>query len=86
MFAFRPRRYMVVEVLDPIQAYRISSPAIVSSRNTLVGQEVALGVLVGKVVLRSQDDEGGDSPAEGIDALYHRCPLAVARLCQLCPA
>ncbi len=38
------------------------------------------------MVLRSQDDEGEDGPAEGIDALYHRCPLAVARLGQLCLA
>ena len=38
------------------------------------------------MVLRGQDDEGRDGPAKGIDALYHRCPLAVARLGQLCLA
>ena len=43
---------MVVEVLDPIQAYYISSPAIIGSCNAPVGWEVALGVLVGEVVLR----------------------------------
>ena len=67
-------------MLDPIQAYCIGSPAIVGGRDTPVRWEVALGIPVGKVVLRGQDDEGGDSPAKGIDALYHRCPLAVARL------
>ena len=71
---------MVVEVLDPIQAYCIGSPAIFGGCNAPVGWEVALGVPVGEVVLRSQDDEGGDGPAEGIDALYHRYLLAVARL------
>ena len=43
---------MVVEVLDPIQAYRIGSPAIVGSCDTLGSWEVALGVPVGEVVLR----------------------------------
>ena len=38
------------------------------------------------MVLRGQDDEGRDGPAKGINALYHRCPLAVARLGQLCLA
>jgi len=38
------------------------------------------------VVLRGQDDEGGDSPAEGIDTLDYRCLFAVARLGQLCLA
>ncbi len=36
------------------------------------------------MVLRSQDNKGRDSPAEGIDTLDNRCPLAVARLGQLC--
>ena len=43
---------MAVEVLDPIQAYRIGSPAIVGSCDAPVGWEVALGVPVGEVVLR----------------------------------
>ncbi len=38
------------------------------------------------MVLRGQDDEGRDGLAKGIDALYHRCPLAVTRLGQLCLA
>ena len=71
---------MEVEVLDPIQAYRIGSPAIFGGCDAPVGWEVALGIPVGEVVLRGQDDEGGDSPAEGIDSLDNRCPLAVARL------
>ena len=75
---------MEVEVLNPIQANGISCPAIIGSCDTPVGWEVALGVPVGEVVLRSQDDEGGDGPAAGIDALYYRRPLAVARLGQLC--
>ena len=77
---------MVVEVLNPIQAYHIGSPSIVGSRDAPVGWEVALGIPVSEVVLRGQDDEGGDGPAKGIDALYHHCPLAVARLGQLCLA
>ena len=77
---------MEVEVLDPIQADGISSPAIVGSCDTPVGREVTLGVPVGEVVLRGQDDERRDSPAEGIDSLDHRCPRAVARLSQLCLA
>ncbi len=77
---------MAVEVFEPIQAYRIGSPAIVGSCDAPVGWEVALGVPVGEVVLPSQDDEGGDSPTKGINALDHCCPLAVARLGQLCPA
>ena len=52
MFAFCPRHCMVVEVLDPIQAYRIGSPAIFGGCDTPVGREVALGIPVGEVVLR----------------------------------
>ena len=37
VFALRPRCYMEVEVLDPIQANGISSPAIVGGCDTLVG-------------------------------------------------
>ena len=51
VFAFCTRRCMAVEVLDPIQAYCIGSPAIVGSCNAPVGREVALGVPVGEVVL-----------------------------------
>jgi len=80
IFAFRTRCYIEVEVLDPIQANGISRPAIVGGYDTLVGWEVALGIPVGKVVLYGQDDERRDGPAEGIDSLDHRCPLAVARL------
>ncbi len=71
---------MEVEVLDPIQANGISYPAIVGSCNTPVGWEVALSIPVGKIVLYVQDNKGRDSPAKGINALDHRCPLAVARL------
>ena len=77
---------MKVEVLDPIQAYGISSPAVLGSCDAPVGWEVALGIPVGEVVLRGQDDKRRDSPAKGIDSLDHRCPLAVARLGQLCLA
>ena len=77
---------MIVEVLDLIQAYCIGGLAIIGGCNTPVGRKVALSIPVGEVVLRGQDDEGGDGPAKGIDALYHRCPLAVARLGQLCLA
>ncbi len=38
------------------------------------------------MVLRGQDNEGKNGLAKGIDALYHCCPLAVARLGQLCLA
>jgi hypothetical protein len=71
---------MEVEVLNPIQANCISCPAIVSSYDTPVGWGVALGVPVGEVVLCSQDDEGRDSLAEGIDSLDYRCLRTVARL------
>ena len=80
VFALCPRCCVEVEVLDPIQANGISSPAIVGGCDTPVGWEVALGVPVGKVVLRGQDDKGGDSPAEGINPLDNYCLLAVARL------
>jgi len=86
IFAFRTRCRMEVEVLDPIQAHYISRPAIVGSCDTPVGWEVALGIPVSEVVLRGQDDERRDGPAEGIDSLDHRCPRAVARLGQLCLA
>jgi len=86
VFAFCTRCCMEVEVLDPIQAYCIGSPAIISGYNAPVGLEVALGVPVGEVVLRSQDDEQRDGPAEGIDSLDYRCPFAVTRLGQLCLA
>ena len=36
IFAFRTKCCMVVEVLDPIQAYYISRPAIIGSCNILV--------------------------------------------------
>ena len=71
IFAFRTRCCVVVEVLDPIQAYCIGSPAIVGGCDAPVGREVALGVPASEVVLRGQDDEGGDGPAEGIDSLDH---------------
>ena len=80
VFTFYTRCYIDVEVLDPIQAYYIGRPAVVGGCDTPVGWEVALGVPVSEVVLRSQDNKGGDSPAEGIDSLDDRCPLAVARL------
>ena len=80
VFAFYIRCCIEVEVLDLIQAYYIGGPAIVGGRDAPVGWEVALGIPVGEVVLCSQDDERGDGPAKGIDTLYHRCPLAVARL------
>ena len=51
VFAFRTRCYIAVEVLDLIQAYYISSLAIFSGCNTLVGQEVALSILVSEVAL-----------------------------------
>jgi hypothetical protein len=56
VFALCPGRRMVIEVLDPIKAYRIVSPAIHGSCDAPIGWEVALGVPVGEVVLRSQDD------------------------------
>ncbi len=71
---------MEVEVFDPIQAYCIGSLAIVGGCDAPVGWEVALGVPVGEVVLRGQDNERRDSPAKGIDSLDYRCPFAVARL------
>jgi len=67
-------------VLDLIQAYRISSPAIVGGCDAPVSWEVALGIPVSDVVLRGQDDERRDSPTKGIDSLDHHCPLAVAEL------
>ena len=73
-------------MLDPIQAYYISRPAIVGSCDTPVGWEVVLGVPVGKVVPYGQDDERRDGPAKGIDALDYRCLLVVARLGQFCLA
>ena len=77
---------MEVEVLDPIQANGIGCPAIVGSCDTPVGWEVALGIPVGEVVLRGQDNKRRDGLADGINALDHCCPLAVARLGQLCLA
>jgi len=71
---------MEVEVLDPIQAYCIGRLAIVGSCNMPVGWEVALGILVGKVVLCGQDNERRDGLAEGINSLDHCCLRAVARL------
>lgn len=52
VFAFRTRCCMEVEVLDPIKAYYISSPAILGGCDTIVSREVALGVPVSEVVLR----------------------------------
>ncbi len=51
-FAFCTKCCMVVEVLDPIQAYCISRPAIVGGCDAPVSREVALGIPVGEVVLR----------------------------------
>ena len=52
VFTFYTRCYIDVEVLNLIQAYYISSLAIVGNCNTPVGREVALGIPVGEVVLR----------------------------------
>ena len=84
IFAFRTRYRIEVEVLDPIQANSIRSPAIIGGCDMPVSWEVVLGIPVGKVVLYGQDDEGGDGPAEGINALDYRCLLAVTRLGQFC--
>ena len=51
VFAFYTRCYIDIEMLDPIQAYYISSLAVISSCDTLVSREVALGILVGEVAL-----------------------------------
>ena len=59
VFALWLGRFMEVEVLDPIEADCIDGPAIVGGCDLPVSWEVALGVLVGKVVRRGQDDEGG---------------------------
>ncbi len=67
-------------MLNLIYAYRIGSLAIIDGYNTLVGWEVALGIPVGEVVLRGQDDEQKDSLAKSIDSLDHYCPLIVAWL------
>ena len=67
-------------MLNPIQAYSISSPAIVGGCNTPVGWKVTFGVPVGKVVLCSQDNEQKDSPAKGINFLDYCCLFAVTRL------
>jgi hypothetical protein len=50
---------MKVEVLDPIETYGISSLAIIGGCDTPVSWEVALGILLGEVILRGQDDEWG---------------------------
>ena len=60
---------MVLEVPDPVEAYRIGSPGIVGSCDAPVGREVTLGAPVDEAVLRSQDDEGEDDPTEGIESL-----------------
>ena len=52
VFAFRTRCCMIVEVLDPIQAYCIGTLAIVDNPDTLVSQEVTFSILVSEVVLR----------------------------------
>ena len=52
IFALRTKRYIAIEVLDPIQAYCISSLAVIGNCDTLVSREIALGVLVSEVVLR----------------------------------
>ncbi len=68
IFAFRTRCRMEVEVLDPIQANGISSPAIVGGCDTPVGWEVALGVPVGEVVvierIRQRMKWGQDLPLQ----------------------
>jgi len=67
-------------VLDPIQAHCISRPAIVGGYDAPVSWEVTLGIPVGEVVLRGQDDKRRDGPAEGIDSLDHHYLRTVARL------
>ncbi len=51
IFALRLRRYIAIEVLNPIQAYYISSLAVIGGYDILVSRKVALGVLVSEVVL-----------------------------------
>jgi hypothetical protein len=48
-----PGRCMVVEVLDLFEANGIGSPAVVGGCDTPISWEIALGIPVGKVVLRS---------------------------------
>ena len=74
---------MIVEVLDPIQAYLIGCPAIVGRRDTPIIRKITLSIPVGQVVLRGQYDERWYGPALSIHALDYRSPLAVARLGQL---
>jgi hypothetical protein len=67
-------------VLDLIQANGISRPAIISSYNTPVSQEVVLGILVSKVVLYGQDNKQRNGLAEGINSLDYYCLYTVTRL------
>jgi len=53
IFALRTRCCVEIEVPNPIHAFLISNPAIISYCNTLGLWEVALFILVGEIVLPS---------------------------------
>jgi len=53
----RSRCSVIIEVLDPIQAYSIVGPAVIGCCNAPVSWKIALLVPVAQVVLRSKNDE-----------------------------
>jgi len=57
IFALRIRYYMEIEVPNPIYAFLISNPPVISYYNTPEGRKVALLILISEVVLPSQDNE-----------------------------
>jgi len=48
---------MEIKVPNPIHAFLISNPAIISYYNTPIGRKVALSIPIGKVILPGQDNK-----------------------------
>lgn len=70
--------YILIKVLQLLNANLISRPAVFSDCDSLGRGYVILLILGSKVVLARKDDKWWDYPPYRVDALDHRSPFAIA--------
>jgi hypothetical protein len=81
--ANNPPLYILIKVLQPLQAKLIYCPAVLRDRNNLIMWQAALLVPGREVVLTLEDDKGRDRPPYRVDALDYRSLLSITLLHRL---